>query len=115
MACGAREAAERGRPVGGLLDAVRQDRGVLQALTPALAEVWAHRMRGVANEHDRSARPLPGVVAVVEVVAEHVSRIGGREQRGNRVRPSDAYFDRRYVSSPAGEVRPSGPRSVANQ
>ncbi len=66
-----REPGERGRDVAGPVDEPGQHRGILDALTPALAQMRTHRVGRVADHQHRSTRPMPGLVAVIEVVAQH--------------------------------------------
>ena len=58
------------------------------ALTPALAQMRTHRVRGVAHHYDRTPRPLARLIAVVEVVAEHVGGVGRGEHGWDRVGPA---------------------------
>ena len=64
-----------------------QDRGVFKALAAALAQVRPHRMGGVADDDDRTLRPLFGRLAVVDVVADDITGVSRFQKRGNRLRP----------------------------
>ena len=110
-----REPGERRRQIVGLVDEAAQNRGILQPLTTALAQMRPHRVRGVTDDQHRPARPVPRLIAVVEVVMQDVRGVGCGQDRRNRLRPGGELVLRRYASSPSGATRPSGARSVANQ
>ena len=82
-----REPGERRRQVVGPVDEPGQDRGVLEALAAALAQMRPHRVGGVADDQHRSTRPLPGLIAVVEVVAQHVVGVRRGQHRGDGFGP----------------------------
>lgn len=101
------EPGERPRQIVDRVDAVRQRGGVLQTLTAALAEVGAHRMSGVADQDDGTAPPVARRLAVVEVVAENVGRVGGGQQRGDGIGPT-AVPGPEVGEFAGGETLPSG-------
>ena len=110
-----REPRERRGEVVGAVDEARQDRRVLDSLTAALAQMRTHRMGRVADQDDRTARPLPGLVAVVEVVAQHVVGVGRGQHGGDRVGPdAELGLQVRQLALRRGSGPPA-PRSVANQ
>ena len=70
---GLRTAAKRAKAVAGSglwSTKVGQDRGVLQPLAAALAQMRAHRVRGVANHDDRTSRPHPRLLAIIQVIPQ---------------------------------------------
>ena len=96
--------AERRRQVAGPVDEAGQDRGVLDPLTAALAQMRPHRVRRVPDRDDRPARPLPGLVAVIEVVAQHIVGIGRRQHSGDGIGP------RGELGLQIGRARPAARR-----